>query len=138
MGKRRVAAAIAAAILVIAAAAILYGRLHYFTASEVDRSAYALNWIVLPYPGDGGGIEYSGSVKLALYIDAEGYVDRVRLLDTTVPKAYEQVALRAFRSARFGPALKWGLRVKSVKKIEVEFSPPAGAPAPHPAPGAGS
>lgn len=122
--SRRVAAGAAAAVLTALASAWLYWHFHYFTASEVDRPAFPLRGIDLPYPKGPGGVDYYGSLKLELYIDAGGDVVRVALLDTTVPPAYEAVALRAFRSAHFGPALKWGRPVRSRKKIEVGFTPP--------------
>jgi protein TonB len=128
--SRRVAGVAAAAVLAALASAWLYWHFHYFTASEVDRPAYPLQGIDLPYPKGPGGVDYYGSLKLELYIDAQGDVARVALLDTTVPRAYEEVALRAFRQARFGPALKWGRPVRSRKKIEVGFTPPVDDRAP--------
>jgi TonB family protein len=125
-----VAGAALAAVLAALAAAWLYWHFHYFAASEVDRPAFPLQAIDLPYPKGAGGVDYYGSLKLELYIDAQGEVTRVALIDTSVPRPYEEVALRHFRAARFGPALKWGRPVRSRKKIEVRFTPPVDDRAP--------
>jgi protein TonB len=121
-------AALALAALAAAAVATLWVRFHYhyYTAAEVDRGAFPLKAIVLPYPPASNGVERYGKVELEVYIDEQGRVDRVELLDSTVPPAYQEVALREFRDARFGPALRGGRPVKSVKKIEVQFTPPVG------------
>lgn len=119
-----------AVALAAVAAAWLYWHFHYFTASEVDRPAFPLKPIDLPYPKARGGVDYYGSLQLELYIDAQGNVVRVALGGVAVPQAYEEVALDSFRLARFGPALKWGHPVRSRKKIEVRFTPPVDDRAP--------
>ncbi len=125
-------AALALAALAVAAAAAVWVRdhYHYYTAAEVDRGAFPLKAIDLPYPPASNGVERYGKLELQVYIDAQGRVDRVDLLDSTVPRAYQEVALRAFREAGFGPALRGGRPVKSTKKIEVQFTPPVGNPGP--------
>ena len=122
---RRLVLAVLAFALAAAAGAWLYTRLHYYTAAEVDRAAFPLAAIDLPYPVGASGVQYEGRVEMKVYIDAEGGVDRVELLDAAVPAAYRDLALRAFRNARFGPALRGGRPVRSVKRIEVEFKPAA-------------
>ena len=127
--SRRATAALSA-LLAALAAAWLYWHFHYFTASEVDRPAFPLKPIDLPYPKARGGVDYYGSLELELYVDAQGNVVRVALVSAAVPQAYEEVALDSFRLARFGPALKWGRPVRSRKKIEVRFTPPVDDRAP--------
>ena len=126
----RIAAAVLAAVLAAIAAFAAWASRHYFTAAEVDRAAYPLEGISLPYPTLANGTAYAGTLRLNVYIGRDGAVDAVELVDATVPAAYQDVALRAFRAARFGPARWHGLAVRSVKRIEVTFIPPTGGSPP--------
>jgi hypothetical protein len=51
----------------------------------------------------------------------------VEVLDSRVPQRLRDIAVSAFSQARWEPGRKWGLRVKSVKEVEVDVEPPAGA-----------
>jgi len=123
---------VAIALLAAAAGGLAWWRWEdrYYTASEVDRAAFPLEPIELPYPPTPNGVAYAGTLVMEVFIDREGRVDAVKLLDATVPATYQDIALRAFRAARFGPALRHGRPVRSVKRIEVQFVPPSGPPAP--------
>ena len=96
----------------------------YFTASEVDRVAMPLGDVGLAFPRARGGIEYYGTLRLELYIDEDGRVDRVDVLESTVPASFRDEALQRFAATRFEPATREGRAVKSVKKVEVRFDAP--------------
>jgi hypothetical protein len=51
-------------------------------------------------------------------------VDRVPVLESTLPRTFRDSAVGAFSRARFEPALRKGRAVKSIKKVEVRFAAP--------------
>jgi TonB family protein len=59
-------------------------------------------------------------------IDENGHVDRVDVLESTVPQAFRDHAVQVFSTAVFEPAQRNGAPVKSVKRVEVRFAPPIG------------
>jgi hypothetical protein len=83
-----------------------------------------LRGIELQPPESGKGIEYYGKLRLDVYIGADGVVDRVDASQSTVPLKLRDDAIRAFSTAGWEPGRKWGVRVKSVKHIEVDLLPP--------------
>ncbi len=119
------ALALAALAFALAAAyAWLWAPWRYFTAEEVDRVAYPLRDVGLVFPPGRAGIDYFGTLRMDVYVDAQGRVDRVDVLEATVPAAFRASAVHAFEQARFEPARRWGRAVKSVKKVEVRFEAP--------------
>lgn len=130
MNAKRHRPAFAVAIAVLAAVAAVGLWLHwrtpsrYFTASEVDHLATPLGDIGLAFPPTRGGIDYYGTLRLELYIDEQGRVDRVDVLESTVPASFRDEAVQRFAVARFEPATRKGRAVKSVKKVEVRFDSP--------------
>ncbi|HXS51867.1 MAG TPA: TonB family protein [Usitatibacter sp.] len=96
----------------------------YFPENEVDRKAYPLRRIDLPYPDDRQGVDYYGTLRMELRINERGDVDRVQVLGSTLPPRYRDACVKAFATARFEPALREGRKVKSVKRVEVRFAPP--------------
>jgi len=97
----------------------------YFPANEVDRKAFPLRRIDLDFPETREGVDYFGTLRLDVLINERGGVDRVEVIEATVPPAFRDMAVRAFATARFEPAVKDGRKVKSVKRVEVRFAPPA-------------
>ena len=96
----------------------------YFTAAEVDHVATPLRDVGLSFPGAPEGVEYYGTLRMDLYIDQRGRVDRVEVLESTLPDFLRDRAVRAFASTAFEPATRKGRPVKSVKKVEVRFEAP--------------
>ena len=121
----RAAAALGAAALLALA---VFGTFttHYFDSRGLDPRPYPLRGIVLTPPQSKEGIDYFGKLRLDVYIDAEGKVDHVDALDSTVPFVLRDEAIRAFSQARWEPGRKWGVRVKSVKRVEVDLVAPPG------------
>jgi TonB family protein len=119
-------AAAALAVVALAAAIFLWQRppARYFAESEVDHRATPLRRIDLEFPPGREGIDYYGTLRLDVYIGARGEVDRVDVIESHVPGAYLDSAVRAFATARFEPAQWHGRSVKSVKKVEVKFAAP--------------
>ena len=119
--------AAAAAMLVFAlAAAYAWQRTpsRYFPAEEVDRGAFPLHDVGLVFPPGREGVDYFGTLRMDVYIDEKGHVDRIEVLEATVPATFRQSAVRAFMETPFEPAVRRGRAVKSVKKVEVRFKAP--------------
>jgi len=121
----RAATALGIAALV-AIAAFGYMTTHYFDSKDLETRPYPLNGISFAPPKSRNGIEFYGKLHLDVYIDAAGKVDRVELLDSTVPLDLRDEAVKSFTLARWQPGRKWGMAVKSVKRIEVDLEPPPG------------
>jgi len=117
-----VALAVAAGVALTAAWLFLHTR--HFTASEVDVKPRPLRGVDLPPPVDRNGIEYYGKLRLDIYLASDGTVERIDTGQSTVPEALRQEAVRAFSGVGWDPARKWGVRVASVKRVEVDFEPP--------------
>ena len=119
------AGAAIAAVAIAGACAWMWAPWRWFAASEVSRVAYPLRDVGLAFPPGREGVDYYGTLRMDVYIDAEGRVDRVRVLESSVPASFRDGAVRAFEATRFDPAVRFGRPVKSVKRVEVEFKPPA-------------
>ena len=113
------AATVAVALAVLAAA-----RTHYFAASSLDVKPYPLRRVDLELPQEKNGIEYYGKLRLKVYINADGGVDRVEATQSTVPAKFRDDAVKAFSQVRWEPGRIWGIRVKSLKRVEIDFEPP--------------
>jgi len=123
---RRVVAAAIVALAAVAIAAWVLARLpsRYYTASELDHVATPLADVGLTFPKGREGIDYFGTLRMDVYIDEAGRVDRVQVLESTVPREFQESAVAAFTRARFEPARRKGRAVKSIKKVEVRFAAP--------------
>lgn len=124
--RRRLALAAFALAIAVAIAAWLVLRTpsRYYTASELDHVATPLADIGLAFPKGREGIDYFGTLRMDVYIDEAGRVDRVAILESTVPRAFQDSAAGAFGRARFEPARRKGRAVKSIKRVEVRFAAP--------------
>jgi TonB family protein len=113
------------AIAIALALALLAGAYtRYFAASWLSVKPYPLRRVDLELPQAKNGIEYYGTVRLEVYINADGGVDRVDAAASTVPAEFRDDAVKAFSQARWEPGRIWGIRVKSVKRVEIDFEPP--------------
>jgi hypothetical protein len=122
--NRRVLIATAAILLLVLGAAAAYLRLHRFTAAELGAKPFPLRDIDLPPPPSLNGVDYYGKLQLDLYIDADGTVEHVDAGESTLPARFRDEAVKAFSQARWEPGRKWGVKVPSVKTVEVDFEPP--------------
>ena len=62
-----------------------------------------------------------GTVLLQLSIDEKGQVQNIEVLESEPPGYFEESAVKAFREAKFSPATKGGVPVKSSVKIRVKY-----------------
>lgn len=93
----------------------------YYKAGEVDHGAQFLNEILPEYPAEAHFRGLTGAVDLVLYIDEAGQIRDITVERAEPPGFFEEAAIKAFRTARFSPALKNGRAVKSRKNIRVSF-----------------
>jgi len=125
-----VRAAVTIAVLaLLAIAAFGFAKLHYFDSKGLDPHPYPLHGISFVPPHSKNGIEYFGKLRIDVYIDGDGKVSQVVLLDSTVPLELRDEAVRAFSQVQWEPGRLWGMRVKSVKRIELELKAPPGVEA---------
>jgi len=92
----------------------------YLPRSKLSQPPRALGMIDIPFPP---GVPTPGRYKavLALYIDEQGVVRRVKVDDAALPAAYESAARVSFQTASFQPGELNGHPVKSLIHVEVVF-----------------
>jgi TonB family protein len=95
----------------------------YFSAREVSERPEVIG-DVSDLPGDFAVIPDSGRLVLVLRINEGGTVDGVEVATSQVSRQLQEIVVRQFGSARFVPAKKDGVAVKSRLKIEVIVKPP--------------
>lgn len=96
----------------------------YYASSDVDVRAEPLNDPPLVYPVRAYQMRARGKVTLRILINERGGVDDVTVVEAE-PRgfSFEEAALEAVRALQFSPAMRYGLRVKSQKSLEVVFNP---------------
>ena len=95
----------------------------YYASSEVDNRAEPENEIDLVYPVKAYQQRISGTVRLSLFVNERGELDRIVVVHAQPQGMFEEAALEAVRALKFSPAIKNGLPVKNRKTIEVNFDP---------------
>lgn len=95
----------------------------YYFSSEVDVRAQPLKMQALIYPEQAFQLRQYGMVKLRVFINEEGGIDAVDVVEATPPGVFEAAALKAVIASRFVPAEKDGRKVKNQKLIEINFDP---------------
>ena len=92
----------------------------YIPAKQLTIRPSAAQYISVPYP-KGANQGGTWTLTLAIFIDEDGKVVRVRPAGNRLPSAYEQAAIDTFSSARFHPGRMGPTPVKSRLLVEVEF-----------------
>jgi len=95
----------------------------YFSARDLDVRAEPANDVLLYYPPLAYHRRLSGVVRMTLYINERGGLDRATLDDATPAGVFEESAREAVNKLLFHPATRSGRPVKSRKSIEVVFDP---------------
>lgn len=123
-GLPRLAGAIVCTIALQAAAA----QPVYYPARELDVRPGIKTRVDPEYPEAAARRGLSGKVVIRLYINERGGVDRVETLRAEPAGVFERSAEKAFRAARFSPAMKNKRPVGARMTIEVRFDSPKAAP----------
>lgn len=92
----------------------------YLPRGLLTKPPQALGMIDIPFPP---GVPTPGRYKavLALYIDENGVVRRIKTEGEALPAAYEEAARVSFQTASFQPGELQGRAVKSLIHVEVVF-----------------
>lgn len=90
----------------------------YYPAAELDVLAAPIGPLLLDYPR-----AQPQPLDLMLYISRDGEVDRVEVLAGNADSDYARYVLASFQQARFMPALKAGVAVRSRKHVRVALQP---------------
>jgi TonB family protein len=98
----------------------------YYRTRELDVRPGIMTRVEPDYPEPAARRLVAGSVRIELYIDEAGRVERVQTLQADPPGYFEESTQRAFLAARFTPGMKDGRPVKVKIRLEVKFgSPPS-------------
>ncbi len=100
----------------------------YLTSRQVDAPAVARDRVPLIYPENPFLWKLRGTVRLRVFINEFGTVDRALVVYAHPPGDFEAAALEAVGRLSYDPAIKNGKPVKSQKLIEVTFDPDADLP----------
>lgn len=95
----------------------------YFKAADLDVRAEALNEARIIYPNEAVRARMTGQMKVEIYINREGRIDAVEIIEANPPGVFDQAVLDAIRQIAFSPAQRGGLAVNSLKVIEVPLDP---------------
>ena len=92
----------------------------YLPRALLSKAPRPSTTVIVPFPDQ---IREPGryTTILALFIDEEGIVRRVRIEGPALPQALEDAATKTFLEAPFRPGERQGQAVKSLMKIEVVF-----------------
>ena len=90
----------------------------YYPARQLDVYPALAGTLEVRYPG---AADAKGRVLLLVLIDAAGLVDDVSVVESEAPGYLEDDARRALGAARFKPALRRGLPVKSRLLVEIDY-----------------
>ncbi|MDE2334650.1 MAG: energy transducer TonB [Rhodospirillales bacterium] len=75
------------------------------------------------YPPAAARRQERGTVALWLYVAADGFVDRVKVVKSSGYPLLDQAAVSRLRTWHFTPATRGGMPVSSIYKIAVTFGP---------------
>jgi len=92
----------------------------YIPRPQLSQPPVLQHAVALVWPEDGPSSGHYRDI-IALYIDEQGVVQRVRIDGAGLPPALQDQARQAFLGARFLPGQLQGQDVKSLIRIEVEF-----------------
>jgi TonB family protein len=95
----------------------------YFRSGEVDRRAEPLNEVDLVYPLQAFRMRQRGFVRVELFVNEQGHIDKIAVEESSPPGIFEEAALEAARAQQFSPAMKDGRPVKIRMRIEIVFDP---------------
>ena len=95
----------------------------WYTASELGVLAEPLVPVKLAYPEEFAGSTMIATVRVRLFVDERGTVQKIQLVEPGPDRAFDAAAIRQWEAVRFKPGLKDGIAVKSQKLLELEFLP---------------
>jgi TonB family protein len=94
---------------------------YYHPASELTERPLPLAAIEPSFPY---GAPNTGRLKIWLYVNEQGSVDAVDIVEAEPPGEFEEATVQAFKDARFRPGYQNGTAVRSLLALEVRFGEP--------------
>lgn len=92
----------------------------YFGREDLDAGPKALGLVQIGYPQGVPDNELQAG-RLTLFIDEHGTVQRILVLDQSLPPPFQEAARNAFLQTRFAPGERAGRVVRSRIDVEVVF-----------------
>jgi outer membrane biosynthesis protein TonB len=92
----------------------------YFTLAELEQPPQMLQEINTN-PSSLNSYKEGGIVKLRLWIDEQGNVVELKLVESLLPAAFIENAMESFRIAKFTAGIKSGHAVRSVVTVVVNY-----------------
>lgn len=92
----------------------------YFGREDLDLAPKAQGIVQIAYPPGVPDNELQAG-RLTLFIDEHGTVQRILVLDQSLPPPFQEAARNAFLQARFAPGERAGRNVRSRIDVEVVF-----------------
>ena len=93
----------------------------YYTAKALSRMPEAIGQFDVQPPA-GGDERITGKLSLRLWIDEAGTLERLKILASELPKAYEDAAVAAFGRLRFTPGEINGVAVRTSLDVVIEYA----------------
>lgn len=93
----------------------------FYKARELDVLPKPIGEVPLKYPSTIKDALQSGTVRLEIFIDDNGDVLSLNVIDATLPGVFDQAAIDAFKDQRFEPGMLNDKPVKSHIKMTVGF-----------------
>jgi len=90
----------------------------YYAARQLDVYPALIGTLEVRYPG---AADAKGRVLLLVLIDAAGVVDDVSVVESDAPAYLDEDVRQALGAARFKPALRSGLPVKSRLLVAIDY-----------------
>jgi TonB family protein len=95
----------------------------WYTASELGVLAEPLAPVKLTYPEELAGSTIITAVRIRLFVDESGTVQKIQVVESGADPAFDAAAIRQWATVRFKPGLRDGVAVKSQKLLELEYLP---------------
>ena len=95
----------------------------WYTGLELSVLAEPLEFVKLAYPDEFAGSTIIAKVRVRLFVDERGTVQKIELVESGPHPAFDAAAIRQWQEVRFKPGIRNGIAVKSQKLLELEFLP---------------
>lgn len=95
----------------------------WYTAPELAVLAEPLEFVKLAYPEEVASSTIIAKVRVKLFVDERGTVQKIQLVESGPHPAFDSAAIRQWQGVRFKPGIRDGIAVKSQKLLELEFLP---------------
>lgn len=95
----------------------------WYTAPELAVLAEPLDIVKLAYPDELSGSTFIAKVRVRLFVDERGTVQKIELVESGPHPAFDAAAIKQWQQVRFKPGIRNGIAVKSQKLLELEFLP---------------